>query len=165
MLSVGTSAPEIDALSTNGTRFVLSEAQASSLCTIVYFFPRSFTPGCIEEAHYFKQAYPELALAGATLVGVSADSLETQCEFAKSVGATFPIVPDPDKKLCEAYDVLLPIVGVSMRITYVIVEGKIAAAYRHHWSIEKHRDDVLKFVDELYNKKKTARESMRPPRA
>jgi len=164
MLSIGETAPEIDAIASDGTHFVLSQAQAGSLCTVVYFFPKAFSPGCIEEAHYFKQAYPELALAGATLVGVSVDKLETQCEFAKSIGATFPILGDPDRKLCKAYDVLFPIAGLSMRVTYIIVGGKIAAAYRHHWNIEKHRDEVLKFVDELYNKKRIARESMRAPK-
>ena len=43
MLNVGDLAPEINAMASDGRRFVLSEQ--TGLCTVVYFFPRAFTPG------------------------------------------------------------------------------------------------------------------------
>src|SRR5689334_242822 len=113
MLRVGDVAPAIDATTTLGERFVLSDQQG--LCTVLYFFPKAFTPGCTKETRSFTNNHAELALAGATVVGVSTDDYETQCAFAKSLQATFPILADADGSISRAYDVLWPILGVPKR--------------------------------------------------
>ena len=90
MLNPGDTAPEIDALASDGKRFRLS-AQAHKLCTVVYFFPKAFTPGCTKETRRFRDNYPELELAGASIVGISTDDHELQCSFAESLRAPFPL--------------------------------------------------------------------------
>jgi hypothetical protein len=57
VLKPGDIAPDIDALASDGARFRLS-AQATKLCTVVYFFPKAFTPGCTKEARRFRDNYP-----------------------------------------------------------------------------------------------------------
>ena len=94
-------------------------------------------------------------------MGVSTDAHDTQCRFASSLGAPFPIIGDHDRSICRAYDVLWPIVGLARRITYVVGPGHdgpasgaaeggrmvIEAAFHHEVDISAHRDDVLRFVD------------------
>jgi peroxiredoxin len=121
MLKVGVSAPPIDAVASDGKRFALYAQE--SLCTVIYFFPKAFTPHCTAETKEFRKHYVELELAGATLVGVSTDDLETQCRFASELGAPFPIVPDRDRAICRAYDVLWPLIGIAHRITYIVAPG------------------------------------------
>jgi peroxiredoxin len=152
MLAVGSTAPDIDAEGSGG-RFRLADT-AHNLCSVIYFFPKAFTPGCTKETAGFRDNYTELLLAGAALVGVSTDDRETQCKFAESLSAPFPVVSDPDGAIARAYDVLWPLVGLAKRVTYVVSPAReILAAFHHEILIEKHRDDVLLFVDELFRRR------------
>jgi len=173
MLKVGDTAPPIDAVASNGKRFVLEE-QAESLCVVLYFFPKAFTPGCTAETKEFGKHYAELILAGASVVGVSTDDRDTQCRFATSLAAPFPMLGDHDRSICRAYKVLWPLIGVAHRITYVLSPVTISpthpqaapnpahagrapgspptrftveAVFRHELDIGAHRNDVLRFVD------------------
>ena len=166
MLKVGDPAPPIDALGSDGKRFVLHEQ--GGLCTVLYFFPKAFTPGCTTETKSFRLNYAELELAGATVVGVSTDDAQTQCRFADSIGVPFPILGDPERAICRAYDVLWPLVGLAQRVTYVVgpappappgpgAPGRVVEAVFHHeFMIGAHRDDVLRFVNAKF-------QAVRPP--
>lgn len=152
MLAIGSVAPEIDAESSDGP-FRLSES-AGRLCTVVYFFPGAFTPVCTREAATFRDNYGELALVGAALVGISTDDPTTQCEFAEAMKVPFPIVSDPTGALAAAYDVVWPLVGRTKRVTYVLSPKRVVLAVFHHeLQVHSHRDDVLLFVDGLYQKR------------
>ncbi|MFO0591993.1 MAG: peroxiredoxin [Polyangiaceae bacterium] len=149
MLRVGDIAPPIDAVTSLGTRFVLAEQQG--LCTVVYFFPKAFTPGCTAEAKHFRDNQVELELAGASVVGVSTDAHETQCRFAQSVDARFPLIADADRRISRAYDVLWPLIGIAHRVTYIVSpERVIEAVFRHELDADAHRDDVLTFVNKKF---------------
>jgi peroxiredoxin len=166
MLKVGDAAPPIDAMGSDGKRFVLYEQQG--LCTVIYFFPKAFTPGCTAETREFRKHYVELALAGATLVGVSTDDHDTQCHFASSLAAPFPMVADNGRTICRAYDVLWPLVGVAHRVTYVVapMDGlahdprwTVEAVFHHEIKVLAHRNEVLRFVNDKLQA------SRPPPRA
>ena len=151
MLHVGEIAPAIDAKTTAGSRFVL--AAQRGLSTVVYFFPKAFTPGCTVETKLFRRSYNELTLAGAAVVGVSTDDLETQCSFAKSTEAPFPMIADDDRSISRAYDVLWPVIGMAQRVTYIVSRERIIeAAFRHEIDIKAHRDDVLTFVNAKFQR-------------
>ena len=152
MLATGTIAPEIDAETSAGARFKLSEQDG--LCTVVYFFPKAFTPGCTRETAQFQDSYNELRLVRATLVGVSTDDHSTQCAFAHSLGASFPMIGDKSGAICKAYDVTWPLLGVAKRVTYVIGPNRvILGVFRHELQVAKHKDDVLRMVDALHREK------------
>lgn len=143
-------APEIDALTTQGDRFRLS-AQANKLCTILYFFPKAFTPGCTRETRRFRDNWAELTLAGASIVGISTDDHATQCSFAESLRAPFPMIGDADRKIAGAYGVLWPIVERPKRVTFIVNPLRmIEAVFQHEVQIAKHRDEVLLWVDRLF---------------
>lgn len=153
MLKVGDIAPAIDAETSQGTRFVL--AQQRGLCTVIYFFPKAFTPGCTAETKRFRDNYIELEMAGVNLVGVSTDDLKTQCDFASSTKAPFPIIGDTDGAISKAYDVLWPLLGVAQRVTYVVAPGGvIEAAFRHEINVKAHRDDVIRFVNDKFQRQR-----------
>lgn len=150
MLSPGDFAPEIDAVASNGRRFRLS-AQATKLCTVIYFFPKAFTPGCTKETIRFRDNFAELELAGASVVGISTDDHETQCAFADSLRAPFPMIADADKRISAAYGVLMPLIKIPRRVTFVVNPLRtIEAVFEHNVQIARHRDDVLLQVDRMY---------------
>ena len=114
---------------------------------VLYFFPASFTYGCTRETIRFRDAANELAALGAGVVGVSPDTLDTQCKFTGHYEVAFPIVSDPELTIARSYQVLFPIVSRVKRMTFVIdPEGCIAARFHHELLFEKHVDDAIAFM-------------------
>ena len=149
MLSAASTAPEIDAVDNHGQRFRLSE-QSQQLCTVVFFFPRAFTPGCSRETGAFRDSYAELRQLGACIVGVSTDDAPTQCRFADFMRAPFPLIADPKGEITRAYDVRWPLLNVAKRVTFVIGPSQIIlGTFHRELQITKHHDEVLTFVTEL----------------
>jgi len=58
--------------------------------------------------------------AGARVLGISVDTRERNKMFAESLGVTFPILSDEQKTVSRAYGVLIPILRLSNRATFVI---------------------------------------------
>ncbi len=154
-LKVGDHAPDFTAeAAVGGKEFTFSLADALNKGPVVlYFYPKSFTPGCTAEAHDFAEAADTFASAGASLIGVSADNIGTQKEFsAKECRNKFPVAADPDMKVIRAYDavmVSLPgMTGVADRTSYVISpDGKVLYAYTA-LSPDKHVENTLAVVRE-----------------
>jgi peroxiredoxin len=114
--------------------FKLSEALKKGP-VVLYFYPKSFTSVCTAEAHDFAENAKNFADAGASLIGVSADGIDTQKEFSsKECRDTFPVGADPDGKVIRAYKAQMFDFGglaTSSRISYVIApDGKILLAFK-----------------------------------
>lgn len=70
---------------------------------------------------------------------MSADSQETQDEFAKSLELPFPLVGDPDGKIRGAYGVKWPLFGLARRVTFVIgKDRKLRLVHRAERDVESH---------------------------
>ena len=73
------------------------------------------------------------------MIGVSADSQETQDEFAKSLELPFPLVGDPGGGIRDAYGVKWPLFGLARRVTFVIgKDRKIRLVHRAERDVESH---------------------------
>ena len=69
---------------------------------VVYFYPKSFTSTCTLEAHEFADAIPTFQAAGASVIGLSGDSIATQREFSsKECRDTFPVGADAQPRRRE----------------------------------------------------------------
>jgi peroxiredoxin len=131
---VGTTAPAFSTKAAQGgaeLTFKLSEALKNGP-VVVYFYPKSFTSVCTEEAHLFAEAMSEFETLGSSVIGISADTIETQREFSRTACRDkFPVAADPQGKIIKAYDVLAWKEGDSIfasRTSYVIApDGKIVS--------------------------------------
>ncbi|PKU22888.1 peroxiredoxin [Telmatospirillum siberiense] len=133
-LSVGAKAPDFTAPATlGGKEFSFSLAAALHEGPVVlYFYPAAFTKGCTIEAHDFAEASDEFKALGATIVGVSHDTIETLNRFSVSeCQSKFSVAADTDQKIMKAYDaVLAKKPELADRTSYVIApDGAILAAY------------------------------------
>ena len=97
---------------------------------VLYFYPKAFTKGCTLEAHAFSVAMPEFKAAGARVIGMSADDLETLKKFSiEGCRSAFPVAR-ANKAVIKAYDVAIPLVGLSNRTSYVIArDGRIVMVH------------------------------------
>lgn len=149
MLPVASPAPEIDTVDNHGRRFRLSE-QSKRLCTILFFYPRAFTPGCTRETAAFRDSHEDLQKLGASVVGVSTDDGPTQCRFADFMKAPFPLLGDPKGEITQAYGVRWPLLKLAKRVTFVISPSQvILGTFHRELAIQRHHDEVVTFVQEL----------------
>ncbi|HEX4025420.1 MAG TPA: peroxiredoxin [Steroidobacteraceae bacterium] len=74
---------------------------------VVYFFPSAYTGGCNIEAHTFAVNVGKFAAAGASIIGVSLDSIGRLNDFSKDpnyCAGKFPTASDPDGKIAKSFD-------------------------------------------------------------
>ena len=153
-LAVGDIAPDFSvpaALGGKAFRFSLSDALKHGP-VVVYFYPKSFTHGCTIEAHEFAEAAADFSNAGASLIGVSADPIQTQLQFStQECRDKFPIAADPSLAVIRAFDSVRAAganvsSAVADRISYVITtDGKVGYVYSDR-APEKHVENTLDFI-------------------
>lgn len=120
-VAVNQAAPDFVLPGADGTLLQLSSLRGRKV--VLFFYPRDNTRGCTAEACAFRDAYGELTTAGAEVVGVSSDSVESHRRFAANRQLPFPILSDPDgsvRRLYGAGSALL--FGTTGRVTYLIDE-------------------------------------------
>ena len=125
-LTVGVPAPQLTALDQDAQPIVFSDVYGKGI-TLVYFYPKAETPGCTKEACSLRDSYAGLADKGIRILGVSRDKPEAQKAFRDAQHLPFPLIADTDGKVAEAFHVpMIPVVGVPMRQSFLIKDGKIA---------------------------------------
>lgn len=140
MLSEGDDAPGFTAQRHDGEPFVFDPAGT----TVLYFYPKDDTPGCTREACGFRDRFNRFEEAGVTLIGVSADTVESHERFREKHELPFTLLADPDHAIAEQYDVPVED-GYMARVTYLIRDGTIAMVYRDV-NPEHHADEILEAV-------------------
>jgi peroxiredoxin Q/BCP len=108
-LKVGDMAPNFSARGSLGGKefdFSLQEALKKGP-VVVYFFPSAYTKGCDLEAHTFSTEKDKFDAAGASIIGVSADSIARLNRFSADpdfCAGKFPVASDTDKKIATSYN-------------------------------------------------------------
>lgn len=97
-------APDFSLPATGGQTIHL--ADLSGQIVVLYFYPRDNTPGCTQEGQDFRDLHADFAAAGATIVGVSRDSLRKHENFKAKYEFPFDLLSDADEQACNAYGVI-----------------------------------------------------------
>jgi peroxiredoxin Q/BCP len=110
-LKVGDKAPDFSAkASLAGQEFTFSLSNALKKGpVVVYFYPSAYTGGCDLEAHTFAQQRDQFDAAGATIIGVSADSIARLDQFSADpayCAGKFPVASDADGKIAASYNLV-----------------------------------------------------------
>jgi peroxiredoxin Q/BCP len=148
-LKPGESAPTFKTQATLGGHpfsFDLADALKSGP-VVLYFYPAAFTSGCTVEAHEFAEATAKFKALGATVIGVSHDTIDTLNKFSVSeCRSKFPVASDADLKIAKSYDTQFLFTSYSNRTSYVISpDYKILYAYSA-FSPEKHVENTMAAV-------------------
>ena len=100
-LTPGDTAPPLALPDSSGT--VRSLADFAPSTTVVYFYPKAFTPGCTTQACDFRDNLASLQSAGYTVIGISPDTVETLAEFATAEALSYPLLSDVDSVAARAW--------------------------------------------------------------
>ena len=116
---------------------------------VLYFYPKDSTPACTTEGLDFNALLPKFKRLGATVLGVSRDSVKSHDNFCAKQGFTFALVSDADEKLCKAFDVIheknmygRKVLGV-VRSTFLVAPDHVLAAEWRGVKVTGHAQAVL----------------------
>ena len=101
MLQEGTMAPEFTLPTDGGGEVTLSDYRGKKV--VLYFYPKDDTPGCTTEACNFRDDYSQLLAAGAVVLGVSPDTVQSHDKFKLKYQLPFALLSDPDHQVAETY--------------------------------------------------------------
>ncbi|HET7930841.1 MAG TPA: peroxiredoxin [Rhodanobacteraceae bacterium] len=168
----GSTAPDFTATaSLAGKDFTFSLKQALAKGpVVVYFYPAAYTGGCDLEAHTFATDADKFAKAGASIIGVSADSIARLNKFSadpKYCAGKFAVASDPEGKIAATFGLTIippqkgvidklgePVThGFLPRTTFVLDStGKVVARFSSkddHLSPDQHVARSLAMVQKM----------------
>jgi peroxiredoxin Q/BCP len=125
----------------------LSELLASGP-VVLFFYPAAMTYGCTKESCHFRDLKAEFEAVGAQRVGISADTVDKQLQFADKHGFDYPLLSDPDRKVATMFGVArkLSLLAVK-RTTFVIDTDRTVLAVIHsEVSMNQHADKALEIL-------------------
>lgn len=166
-LSTGATAPGFSAdasMAGKAFHFSLEDALAKGP-VVLYFYPAAYTGGCDLEAHTFATHSDAFNEAGATIIGMSADSIERLNRFSSDpdyCAGKFAVASDPDGKVAATYGLHMHPAqtgvkdvrgeevthGFLPRTTFVIgADGKIVAVFSSKTDDLKPDEHVTRALD------------------
>lgn len=150
MPAVGDIPPAFSALDQNGKTVQLTDFAGKTV--VLYFYPKDDTPGCTREACGFRDEFQAFSQKNVVILGVSPDDPAKHTKFIAKYELPFTLLADPEKTLCQAYDVWKEknmygkkSFGV-VRTTFIIgPDGKIAKVF-NNVKVDGHIAKVLEAV-------------------
>lgn len=122
---------------------------------VLYFYPRDDTPGCTKEAIGFTEALAQFNAAGATVLGVSKDSIAKHGKFRAKYELGIPLLSDAESDVCERYGVWVEkamygktFLGIERATFLIDGSGNIARIWRKV-KVPGHVAEVLEAVQAL----------------
>jgi len=142
-IKVGAKAPLFSGQDQNGETISL-EHLLGKKAVVVFFYPADESPICTKEACAFRDAYQDFSDAGAVVIGVSADSMESHQRFASHHHLPFHLLSDTDGNLRKAFDTPKSLGLLPGRVTYVIdLDGVVRHVFNSQLSAERHVREAL----------------------
>ena len=121
-LQVGDSIPNFKAIAADGTPFD-SQSIIGKQPVVIYFYPKDDTKVCTEQACSFRDQYEDFKAMGATVIGISSDSVKAHQQFTDKYRLPFLLLSDENKKLRRLFGVPNDLLGlIPGRVTYVADE-------------------------------------------
>jgi thioredoxin-dependent peroxiredoxin len=146
-LEPGDPAPHFSLPDQNGNVVSLSDYRGK--WAVVYFYPADDTPGCTAESCSFRDSHEDFVDAGAVVVGISGDSIESHQKFAEKHRLPFTLLADTDGVVRKSYGTGKTLGLFPGRVTYVIdPEGIVRKVFSSQFRPKKHIDEALSTIKE-----------------
>jgi peroxiredoxin Q/BCP len=117
---------------------------------VLFFYPKDDTPGCTREACSFRDHYEAFLDAGAEVIGISGQSVESHKNFAKKHNLKYHLLSDEGNQVRKLFGVPADLFGLFPgRVTYVADKtGKIIYIFNSQMQVERHVEEALKVLKE-----------------
>jgi peroxiredoxin Q/BCP len=68
---------------------------------LLFVFPRAATPGCTTQACGFRDSFPKITEAGATVIGISPDQPKALAKWKEKEKLPYTLLSDPDHRVID----------------------------------------------------------------
>ena len=142
-LEDGAAVPVVSQKNQDGQVVKLHEVGTSGYL-LVYFYPKSDTPGCTKQACSLRDSFAKLTEIGVRVYGVSTDKVKAQKAFKDKYQLPFDLLADEDSSVVSAFGVPKTM-GFAKRQAFLFKDGMLV------WrdlsaSTDEQAADVLKAV-------------------
>ncbi|MFK8298183.1 thioredoxin-dependent thiol peroxidase [Capnocytophaga cynodegmi] len=151
MVKIGETIENFKGIDQNGNTIELSDYKGQKL--IIFFYPKASTPGCTAEACSLRDEYSVLKEKGYELLGVSADSVSKQMNFATKNNLPFPLIADEDKKIIKQFGVWgeKKFMGKTfdgiLRKTFIVNESQILTHIIEKVKTKSHAQQIMQVIE------------------
>jgi peroxiredoxin len=130
VIEPGTSAPDFTLSDQDGNEVSLADFADRKL--VLAFYPLDFSPVCTDQLSIYQEVLGEIEARGATLVGVSVDSVFCHRAFREQLNLTMPLLADfhPKGEMSSAYGAYRPERGATNR-SLVLVDEQGTVRWSH----------------------------------
>jgi peroxiredoxin Q/BCP len=149
-IKVGDMIPEFKLPDQNGKLFDIKNVIGSKKL-VIYFYPKDDSPGCTKEACHFRDQFEVFNEAGAMIIGISGQSVESHKKFADKYRLSFTLLSDEGNNIRKLFGVPTNALGLLPgRVTYVADRtGKVVFVFNSQIEAERHVDEALKILKGL----------------
>ena len=142
-MQTGDEVPDFELAADGGQQIRLYEELRQGP-VVLFFYPKAMTSGCTAESCHFRDLAAEFAAVGARRLGISADSVERQRQFAAKHNFDYPLLSDPDRSVAKVFGVKRPGPLFNRRATFVIgTNHRLLASIHSELNMDKHADEAL----------------------
>jgi peroxiredoxin Q/BCP len=152
-LNIGDKAPDFTMPTVGGGTVSLASLKGKPV--VLYFYPKDDTSGCTAEACGFRDSLPDYSGTGATVIGVSKDSVASHDRFKKKYELPFTLGADTTGEVCEKYGTWIEksmygrkYMGIE-RATFLLDKDGVIRGIWHKVKVGGHVAEVLKAAKAL----------------
>jgi peroxiredoxin Q/BCP len=150
-VQVGDLAPDFTLSAQSGAAVNLGDFLGKT-AIVLYFYPKDNTSVCTAEACAFRDSYEVFKDAGAEVIGISSDSVESHQQFAARHQLPFILLSDVDGVIRKRYGVPTAF-GLPGRVTYIIDRyGIVRHIFFSQFTSERHVDEALETLQSIHEK-------------
>jgi peroxiredoxin Q/BCP len=148
-IKVGDNAPDFTLPDQTGAMISLKDFVGSKII-VLYFYPKDFSRGCTAEACAFRDSYDIFVEAGAQVIGISSQSVDSHNRFAILNKLPFVLLSDENGKVRQLYGASSTLGLLPGRVTYVIdKKGIVRHIFSSQLNATGHVEEALKIVNEV----------------
>jgi peroxiredoxin Q/BCP len=138
---VGERAPDFELPGTAGT-FRLSDHRGERV--VLLFYPGDRTTVCTKQFCSYRDRAEDFASLGATVIGISAQDVQSHEDFIAKNSLTVPLLADTDKKVAKAYGAFSPRLGTKRAAIVIDEQGVVRHRHDHLLGLDYQSVDDLK---------------------
>ncbi len=148
-LKVGDKAPDFTLPSTGDGQFNLYKDQKGRP-TILFFYPRDFTPGCTTEVCSFRDYIEEFKKTDIDVFGISTDGVESHKRFKEAHDLPFELLSDVKGKVAKMYGAKVQFLNITRRITFMLDEDqRITNIFNNMFAANEHVKNALTNIKQM----------------
>lgn len=148
-INVGDAAPDFTLADQSGKSIALRDLLSQSN-VVLFFYPKDESPGCTTQVCAFRDQFEVFKEAGAEVVGISSDSVESHRGFADKHRLPFTLLSDEGGAVRKLFGVPSTLGVFDGRVTYVIDKaGVVRHMFSSQMNINAHIKEALDVLQKL----------------